>query len=116
MSPNWKPLESKLGPSRCVGFMFMGRVNGVYHYKHGISRRYLLLDDDGRAYEAAEPSSFREIPFELALAQVEASLTDLGATLETAYDEAYLERKASALRAAGVDLLHIHIVPEDRTQ
>lgn len=116
MSPNWKPLESKLGPDRCVGFMFMGKQNGVYQYKHGISRRYLLLDDNGRAYEANELSSFREIPFEVALARIEAPLADLGATLETAYDDAYLDRKASALRAAGMHLLRIDIVPEEGTE
>src|ERR1035441_7317593 len=49
---NWKPLEAKLGALRCAGFMFMGRLNGINHYKHGLSRRYLFLDDVGRAYEA----------------------------------------------------------------
>ena len=44
MEPNWKPLEARLSPARCAGFMFMGRVNGINQYKHGISRRYLLLD------------------------------------------------------------------------
>jgi hypothetical protein len=31
MEPNWKPLEAVLGPARCAGFMFMGRVNGINH-------------------------------------------------------------------------------------
>jgi len=44
MEPNWKPLEMKVGPARCVGFMFMGRVNGINLYKHGITRTYLNLD------------------------------------------------------------------------
>jgi len=68
--PNWKPLEMRLGAPRCAGFMFMGRLNGVNQYKHGVSRRYLFLDDDGRAYEAAGRDCFREIPFEEALARV----------------------------------------------
>jgi hypothetical protein len=39
MGPNWKPLVDKLGEERCVGFMFMGRVNGINLYKHGIARK-----------------------------------------------------------------------------
>ena len=52
MEPNWKPLENRLGATRCAGFMFMGRVNGINLYKHGISRSYLFLDDDGNCYAA----------------------------------------------------------------
>jgi hypothetical protein len=37
MEPNWKPLKTQLGPARCIGFMSMGRVNGISLYKHGIS-------------------------------------------------------------------------------
>lgn len=50
MIPNWKPLETKLGPQRCAGFMYMGRVNGINLYKHGIARMYLNLDDSGACY------------------------------------------------------------------
>ena len=64
MEPNWKPLEAKLGALRCAGFMFMGRSNGINHYKHGLSRRYLFLDDVGRAYETVGRNEFREIPFD----------------------------------------------------
>jgi hypothetical protein len=49
MEANWKPLEKRLGRNRCVGFMYMGRVNGVNLYKHGTARTYLNLDDDGTA-------------------------------------------------------------------
>lgn len=41
MEPNWKPLEDRLGKARCAGFMYMGRVNGINLYKHGITRSYL---------------------------------------------------------------------------
>ena len=34
--------------------------------------------------------------------------------LETAYDDAYVTRKEAALRAAGIEVLRIRIVPEDR--
>jgi hypothetical protein len=84
MEANWKPLETRLGASRCAGFMFMGCLNGINQYKHGLSRRYLFLDDEGRAYEAAGRNAFREVPFDEALARVEEPLKELGETLETA--------------------------------
>ncbi|HEU0142403.1 MAG TPA: hypothetical protein VFQ79_21960 [Bryobacteraceae bacterium] len=115
MGANWKPLEAKLGALRCAGFMFMGRLNGVNQYKHGISRRYLFLDDEGRAYESAGRDEFREIAFEEALGRVEAPLGVLGATLETPYDAAFIGRKAEALKAAGIETLRILIEPEDGT-
>jgi hypothetical protein len=115
MGANWKPLEAKLGAHRCAGFMFMGRSNGINQYKHGISQRYLFLDDEGRAYESAERSEFREIAFEEALERVENPLKALGATLETRYDAAYVRRKRAALREAGIETLRILIEPEDRT-
>ena len=113
MESNWKPLEERLGTTRCAGFMFMGRVNGVNQYKHGISRRYLFLDDEGRAYEAAGRNVFHEIPVEEAIARVEAPLQEMGETLETPYDSAYISRKDAALREAGFDVLRIRIEPED---
>ena len=38
---NWKPLELLIG-SRCGEFMWMWRENGLEHYKHIDSRRYLI--------------------------------------------------------------------------
>jgi hypothetical protein len=95
--------------------MFMGRLNGVNQYKHGLSRRYLFLDDQGRAYEAAGRDCFREIPFEEALSRVVKPLHRMGETLDTAYDEAYIRRKEAALRAAGIETVRIVIEPEERT-
>jgi len=76
--------------------MFMGRVNGINHYKHGISRRYLLLDDEGRAYRVFGRDEFREVTIEEALAVVEAPLKEMGESLETPYDSAYVRRKESS--------------------
>ena len=113
MEANWEPLEAKLGAARCAGFMFMGRLNGINHYKHGLSRRYLFLDDVGRSYERTPRNEFREIPFDEAVARVEEPLKELDETLETAYDDAYIRRKETALRAAGIEVLRLRIVPED---
>jgi hypothetical protein len=60
-----------------------------------------------------EGMGFREIPVEEAIALVEASLQEMGETLETPYDSAYIRRKEAALREAGFDVLRIRIVPED---
>ena len=32
MEANWKPLESRVGRTRCAGFMFMGRVGWINLY------------------------------------------------------------------------------------
>jgi hypothetical protein len=71
MEANWTPLENRLGWIRCGGFMRMGRVNGINLYKHGISRSYLNLDDDGNCYIAAGPGCYSPVDFELELAKLE---------------------------------------------
>ena len=47
--PNWKPLEIQIG-QRCAEFMWMWRQNGLEYYKHIDTRRYLVLDAEGRSY------------------------------------------------------------------
>lgn len=47
------------------------------------------------------------------LPESEAPLQEMGETLETPYDSAYISRKDAALREAGFDVLRIRIVPED---
>jgi hypothetical protein len=46
---NWEPLERRIGP-RSGEFMWMWRENGLEHYKHIDTRRYLILDAKGRSY------------------------------------------------------------------
>ena len=102
----WRPLESLLGRNRCVGFMFMGRLaNGINQYKHGISRRYLFLDDDGVAYERVHDGGFRRIAMSEAIVRIEEPLREIGETLETPYDSEYIRRKDAAVRAAGFEVL-----------
>lgn len=113
MEPNWKPLVDKLGEKRCAGFMFMGRMNGINMYKHGIARTYLNLDDQGRCYLCREKWRFQETDFAVELARLEAALAELGATLESAYDEAYIEQKRRALQKAGMLHERIEIEPKD---
>jgi hypothetical protein len=109
----WKPLESLLGLERCVGFMFMGRLtNGISQYKHGISRRYLFLDDDGATYERIQDGGFCRIETADAIAGVEEPLRETDETLETPYDCEYIRRNGEALRAISFEVLRVHIRPE----
>ncbi|HYL99881.1 MAG TPA: hypothetical protein VEZ90_13075 [Blastocatellia bacterium] len=114
MTPNWKPLEEKLGAQRCVGFMYMGRINGINLYKHGMVRSYLNLTDAGECFAYRE-GRFEKAEFAAELAKVEAHLTELGETLESVYDETYIRRKQEALRRAGIPMVRIKVEPEDRS-
>lgn len=113
MEANWRPLEERLKPAQCVGFMFMGRLNGVTLYKHGLSRRHLNLGDDGRAYRYVDCGRFAEIPFEKALSWVVEPLAAMGETLETPCEEEYKARRSTCLRAAGGAELRMQVQPEN---
>jgi hypothetical protein len=113
MAPNWKPLEGRLGAARCAGFMFMGRTNGMNLYKHGISRTYLYLDDDGNCYAVSKPGCYHPTDFEQELAKLEELLKGLGATIETPYDEAFIAQKRRELRQHGISLLTIQVEPDE---
>ena len=110
---NWKPLETRMGRARCAGFMFMGRVNGINLYKHGISRSYLNLDDDGNCYIARRPGCYIAVDFGQELSRLEERLKGLGATLETSYDESFIAQKREVLRQHGVSLLTIQVEPDE---
>ena len=113
IAPNWKPLEARLGPKRCVGFMFMGRINGLYVYKHGIARMPLYLDDEGQCYACRGGSRYEKADFDAELRKIEVALALIDETLESVYDDAYIARKEEALRRAGIPFLHLEIEPED---
>lgn len=113
MEANWKPLENRLGPERCVGFMYMGRVNGINLYKHGITRTYLNLDDEGNSYIASGTGCYRRTDFELELKKLEKTLKGLNATLETPYDDAFIARKREQLSQQGVSLLTLRVEPHE---
>ncbi len=49
-APNWAPLAAKGGPQLCCEFMWMWRKSGIEFSKHIRTRRYLLLDSEGRCY------------------------------------------------------------------
>jgi len=115
MVPLWKPLEERLGKSRCVGFMYMGRLNGVNQYKHGISRTHINLDDQGNCWRWDEELGFVSADFASEVTELEAELETWGATLESPYDDEFIERKDRILRSLGLKIVRATVEPEDRT-
>jgi hypothetical protein len=113
VEPNWKPLEGRLGRARCAGFMYMGRVNGINLYKHGISRTYLNLDDAGNCFVSGRHGCHVTTNFDEELKKVELCLEALRATLETQYDELFIAQKRAILRLKGIELITIQIEPEE---
>jgi len=113
MEANWKPLESRLGRKRCVGFMYMGRVNGINLYKHGITRTYLNLDDEGNCYIATGSGCHMRADFKFELRKLQETLKGLHATLETPYDDVFIARKQEVLRQHGVSLLTFQVEPRE---
>lgn len=93
--------------------MYMGRVNGINLYKHGITRTYLNLDDEGTCYIATGSGYYRRADFESELRKLERTLKGLHATLETLYDDVFIARKREELRQHGVSLLTLHIEPRE---
>ncbi len=80
--PTGNHSERNSAQKRLRRCMFMGRLNGIKQYNHGISRRYLFFNDEGRAYEALGKSEFREIFCDEGAGRVEERLKALGETLE----------------------------------
>jgi hypothetical protein len=113
MKPIWVPLEKRLGRRRCAGFMFMGRINGINLYKHGITRTYLNLDDDGNCFVYRDNWRYEPADFSVELVKLEACLKQQGETLESTYDDEYIARKVDALHEAGIPLLQVKIEPEE---
>ena len=73
---NWTPLEAKLkslgGHADVIReFMWMygDEDTGIEYYKHSITRRYLLLHQDGRCFQSAE-AGLVEVDFQRRLRRV----------------------------------------------
>jgi len=95
--------------------MYMGRVNGINLYKHGITRTYLNLDDEGNCYcyIGTGPGCYSLVDFVFELKKLEETLKGLHATLETPYDDAFIARKREELRQHGVSLMTFQIEPRE---
>ena len=113
VEPVWAPLERRLGKASCVGFMFMGRVNGINRYKHGITRTYLNLDDEGNCYLPGGRGTYVPADWHTELGKLEARLTALGSTLTTSYDENFIAEKRKVLQRQGISLLTVTVDPHE---
>ena len=102
--PDWDPLHAALPLKHCNGFMWMHRSEResetIEHYKHGITRRYLHLDHGGHAYLYGD-GEYVETPVGIAIEIVFADIASMGATRETAYNEAYVLEKHRKAREMG---------------
>lgn len=102
--PDWEPLHVVLPLEWCDGFMWMYRVTQddavIELYKHGITRRYLNLDQLNRAYEF-NGEGYDPIPVAVAVDRVFAGIGEMGWTRETRYDEEFVAEKHRMLREVG---------------
>lgn len=102
--PDWDPLHNVLPMEWCDGFMWMYRATEgeavIEMHKHGITRRYLMLDQHNRAYRY-DGTGHVQIPVAIAVDQVFEGLGEMGWTRETRYDEEFVAEKHRKLREAG---------------
>lgn len=100
--PDWGPLEMALPMEWCDGFMYMGCYDGIHEYKHGLTRRTLALDVEGRGFLLdAEVGRRYEIPLDAAIDRVFEHIEEMGYTRETALTEEIMEERRQGLAEAG---------------
>lgn len=79
--PDWDPLHVVLPLEWCAGFMWMFRAQEgdavIEMYKHGITRRYLMLDQLNRAYRYTGDGHIR-IPVAVAVERVFEGIAEMG--------------------------------------
>jgi hypothetical protein len=61
--PDWKPLKQRASDAQCADFMWMYQDGAVHFCKHIITRRYLMLDDQGNCLGRVE-GELRKVDFE----------------------------------------------------
>ena len=120
-TPVWTPLEAVLPYDWCGGFMFMAAREGrvlagspdrrkrkmFFEYKHGVTRRYLIVGDDLQAYtyrsdacEIGDPA-YSWTPMENAIEHVFEGIEEFGAERTTKYSAEYIAERNARLVAAG---------------
>lgn len=115
MEANWEPLIKALGETRCVGFLFMGTLNGLYAYKHGITRSYLYLDSDANSYSYTGDGCFARAELASQLRKLEADLEALGYTVETPYDDEFIAMKRRVFARHGIPIKVVQLEPRELT-
>jgi hypothetical protein len=106
VNPEWRPLEKLLPPEWWSGWMFMERHGDICCYKHGITRRHLNIDPEGRCYVyMGSRKGWREVDAELAIDVAYENIEKLGETRESKYDDAYRARKYAAFAEMGITVI-----------
>lgn len=109
----WAALHRVVPEPWWPGFMFMGVIQQgalqMYEYKHGITRRCLTLDADGRAYafDSVMRSYAPLADVQAAIERVFEEVERFGATRETVYDDAYKRKRDQCLAAAGFRVVDV---------
>lgn len=102
--PEWEPLHVVLPLDWCDGFMWMFRVTQgdatIELYKHGITRRYLNLDQFNRAYQF-NGKDYDPVPVAIAIERAFEGIDESGWTRQTGYDEEFVAEKHRLLREEG---------------
>jgi hypothetical protein len=99
--PVWEPLGRAVGERLMSTFMWMYEIRTtdggrIHAYKHIDTRRYLHLDDEGRAYEFVAEQRYRPIPLAEAIELAFASWHRVGASAEELADAAAAIDRARA--------------------
>ena len=106
--PDWDPLHAVLPTEWCDGFMWMFRTEQgdavIEHFKHGITRQYLNLDQANRAYRYTG-NDYVQIPVVEAVDLVFDGIEEMGWTRETRYDEEFVAAKHRLFRDAGFTVI-----------
>ena len=107
-NPAWQPLEKAMPADWRTGFMWMGTRVGsdnqpVETYKHGITRRYLMLDHEGWAFR---PTSGDRTSVWEGVESVYVGLESTGHDRATPYTDDLIAERAQALRTVGWTVVH----------
>ena len=105
--PDFSPLSKAIPVAWRFAFMWMGETfksdDPIQVYKHGITRRYLLLDHRGNAFRPTtlEPTSIWE-----AIESVYDGIELTSYFRETPYTTSVIAERSRALRATGWSVVH----------
>ena len=106
--PVWDPLEAVLPAAQCDGFMWMGHATArgrrVELYKHGITRRYLVVDAHGQAYRF-ENDQLEPVSTPDAIETVFAGLEAMGWMRETPYDDDFKAARNAVFGQHGLTVI-----------
>jgi len=117
VNPNFRPMCLVVPEEWRDGFMYMysqtcqiplaigvTEYRELFFYKHGITRKYLNVDAEGRCYHWTG-KTYLPIPAAEALEAAFKGLEDMGWTRETAYSDEFIAARNEALARAGYTLL-----------